>query len=604
MCVLLGKVARWHRDLRRLHQMPIQLLSSQVIDQIAAGEVVERPASAVKELVENAIDAGATRLVIEIEEGGRDLLRIQDDGHGIPHEELALAVTAHATSKIGGIADLERVSTLGFRGEALAAIGSVSRLSLTSKPASQSSAGRIEVNSGLIAGPMPAAGKCGTCVEVRNLFGSIPARRKFLKSAGAEAARIVEVVLAAALPRPEVSFEVTSGGRTLLRLNRAAGLRARTIDALGDELDPHLLTVSGVAVGDSGESVSVDGFVGTPDTARGSSKWLRIYMNGRPIIDRSLQHAVREGFRGLIEPGAFPVAVLFVACPPSLVDVNVHPAKTEVRFRQPSLMHRLVHAAVRDALAVSDIVPVLSPRQMTWGGVNATAAPLPFAASVLANSPAEAAASTTDSLSLSAIAAGRLLQVNRTWLVFEEAGALVVVDQHALHERVLFEEFLARVQQGDLESQPLLVPQIFAADAAAIERVEAMGALLLRLGIDLRQASPRSLALHAVPTLLASRGVDALDFAKSLVENESSAGARLGDSASATGSEVEAALAEVLDMMACKAAVKAGDTLTASEASALLARRVDVERSSRCPHGRPTSMRIPLVELERRFGRR
>ena len=635
--------------------MPIRRLAPSVVNQIAAGEVVERPASVVKEVLENAFDAGARRVDIEITGGGRDFIRIADDGAGIPADELALAVEAHATSKIESVADLEKVSTMGFRGEALASIASVSRFALESRTQNSDEAWRIEVTDGVIGSPAPTAGPPGTRVEVRNLFHTVPARRRFLKSETAESARIAEVVRLLALARPTIGFRLVSNGRCLLDLPATDDPRRRIVGVLGEELDGRLIEVRGeIGSPADGTLTSVWGLVGLPETARPTAKNQRFILNGRAITDRSLSHALKEGFRGLVEPGRHPVGVCYLEMNPARVDVNVHPAKTEVRFREARPLHGLVRHAVQEALQEADLVRNLtlktkgdpsadesmasgratiahrmpplgsgsgvggaspsspsSPfstsssswfreerevaRSRTASGVNLDRireaigdVPMPNAAP---RQPITSAAEVLPTL----VGSDAVLQVHQSFLVTQDAEGLVIIDQHALHERVMFEKLHDRCAAGPLESQRQLVPIVFDADPASIAALESLAPLLVRLGIDATAAGPRGVAIHGFPTLLLTRRVDPGPFLSELLERAAQGEIDRDDH--------EAALADVLDVMSCKAAVKAGDRLGEREIAELLAMRDRIDREGSCPHGRPTHLRIPIAELERRFGR-
>lgn len=640
----------------------IRILPPELVNQIAAGEVVERPASVVKELIENAIDSGARRIGVRIEGGGRDLIEVIDDGAGIPAEELVLAVTSHATSKIRSSEDLGAISTLGFRGEALASIGSVSRLEIVSRPRGQSDAARILVAGGVLEGPAPAAGAVGTLVRVSTLFFNVPARRKFLKSEAAEAGRVTELIETMALVHPEVSFRLDSGSRRVLDLPAAADRRGRVNDLLGPDVKDELLEVDARGGAEGGSAISVWGVVARPSAARATGRHQRLYVNGRWVTDRSLLHAIKEAFRGVIDPSRHPVAVLQIDVEPSEVDVNVHPAKTEVRFRQPSAVYSFLLRAVRSTLRAADLVPMFgldsasggeetpSPAGSggrSWSGgagdsIRGPGAPrragFDFtsleaqlarregldpsytgattqktgateektgatadgalersdgagATIVEAREPPESALPTL-------LRAGAVLQVHQSYLIMEDAEGVVVIDQHALHERVLYEQLFERVMRGGLERQMLLAPLMVETGPRAAERVEALSPLLARLGFEATSAGPRTVAVHAVPSFLASRRVDAGEFLFELLERDD-----VREEPGRDGLGNEAAIHRIIDMMACKAAVKAGERLTAEEIARLLAAREHVERSTNCPHGRPTSLRIPLREIEKRFGR-
>jgi DNA mismatch repair protein MutL len=595
--------------------MPIRLLPPELVNQIAAGEVVERPASVVKELVENALDAGAARVSVELEGGGADLIRVSDDGGGIAAEDLLLAVTAHATSKIASFDDLEAVASYGFRGEALASIGSVAQLRIASRRAGDAHAHAIEVDGGLVSGPRPAAGAPGTVVEVRTLFRNVPARRKFLRSQAAETGRVHDAIDSIALGAPGIGFRLSSDGRTIVDLP-PQDERARCVQVLGAGLAPELLDLSfELEAPELHGPIRISGVVGTPAAAKASARNQWLLINGRSIEDRSLQHAVREAFRGLMDPSVHPVYALFIELDPRAVDMNVHPAKTEVRLRFPSLVHRAVRRAVAQALerrglVVTERFPSVEHSEPTL--------PLPlgvgqrtivhadggiaWAPTMEATEPAPARASATmhgasDAAPLRAVescAPVRFMQVDRAWLVVEEGDGLTVIDQHALHERVMFEDLKARIERNPLERQRMLVPELVDCGAGAIERIEALAPILDRLGLECTPSGSRTIAVHSMPSFLVERGVGAQEFLVSIAASD----LRADDPRAA-----EAALSEVLDLMACKGAVKAGDRLTNAEIAALLARRSTIDRPDRCPHGRPTAFRLTTADLERRFGR-
>ena len=621
-------------------RMRIRRLPPALVNQIAAGEVVERPASVVKELLENAFDAGATRVDVEIAGGGRDLIRVADDGRGIDPEDLPLAVESHATSKVIEASDLESISTMGFRGEALASIASVGRFTIESRVADHEEAWRLEVEDAVRGEPTPTSGPVGTRVEVRHLFESIPARRRFLKSETAEATRVAEVVRTLALTRPTVSFKLVSGGRTLVDLPASDDPTRRILGVLGNELEGRVLQVRG-EIGDAADDTLVTcwGLVGVPETARPTSRQQRFVLNGRAIHDRSLSHALKEGFRGLVEPGRHPVGVIHLEMSPTRVDVNVHPAKTEVRFRDARPLHGLVRRAVRAALVEADLArdlpignDVATPSRPS-GGIESPPGDLEASTPARARRGGEGGSITAPrnrgaaSPSVEALRAAiapdleatpkpvdadtpfpvasevlptlvgsdAVLQVHDSFLVTQDEEGIVIIDQHALHERVMFETLSRRIGQGDLESQRQLVPEIFEADPGQVEAVELIEPLLKRLGIEVTLAGPRSIAIHAFPSLLLTRRVEATPFVSELLERVAAGELDREDE--------EAALADVLDMMSCKAAVKAGDRLRETEIAELLRMRDRIDRGASCPHGRPTHLRIPIPELERRFGR-
>jgi DNA mismatch repair protein MutL len=508
--------------------------------------------------------------------------------------------------------DLAAIHTFGFRGEALASIASVSRFRMQSCLRGAKSGAEIEVEGGAIRPVRPAPARPGTVVEVRTLFFNVPARRKFLKSDAAETARVTETVEALALAHPTVSFELRSNGRRLLDLPATAEPAKRTLDVLGAELAPELLEFE-ERFPELGGLV-VRGFAGKPGIARPSSRAIRIHLNGRPIMDRTVLHAVREAYRGLVDPARTPTVALILELDPREVDVNVHPAKSEVRFRSQSAVHSAVRKAIERTLRAANLVPSFVPDALRapaepYAGPRA---PL-FGSGFAAQRSDEDARGGVDFSAFAALATGLAepkpdgatdepvlagefpyIQLLNGFVVTEDADGIVIVDQHALHERAMFAAFLERMDRGPLESQRLLVPIVLERSAREVEILGEIAPLLARLGVEARPFGPRSVAVEAVPTLLHSRNADAGAFMGDLLEKAVEHGSLVS---------LEAALHEIVDMMACKAAVKAGDSLSPTEIRSLLAMRESIERSTACPHGRPTSIRIARGELERRFGR-
>jgi len=572
----------------------IRTLSPLLINQIAAGEVVDRPASVVKELVENALDAGSTRIDIQLEHGGKDLIRVSDNGCGIAPDELSLAVASHATSKISNEVDLAAIASLGFRGEAVASVGSVSHLTITSRRDEDESAMQIIVDGGDVSKPKPIAASVGTRVEVRRLFYNTPARRKFLKSDGAETTRVRDVVQRLAGSHHETGFTLTSGDRTILVYTPGSSTQ-RLLDIFGGELAGEMLELSGEIDG-----VRLWGLAGKPEVARPTSRYLRVHVNGRSISDSSMTHAVKEAYRGLIEPNRWPTAAIFIEMDPALVDVNVHPQKSEVRFRDRDLMWRLVNKTVSSRLLEEEFVPLYNPKESyqhrTTGQQRAFGTGLSPSFPVDETRQAVAGIELTHPTPMPTIlASDDVLQVHKCFLVMQDEQGLLIIDQHALHERVTFEELKERMAEGDLESQKLLIPESFPVDSAWLDSIETHAALFKKLGIDISPSGPASISVYALPTLLLSRNVDGTEFICDLLD-------KLGSN-NLPATEEEA-LSEILDMMSCKAAIKAGDQLTQQELKDLLSKRREIERASNCPHGRPTTMRLSIEELEQRFGRR
>ncbi|MEM1109115.1 MAG: DNA mismatch repair endonuclease MutL [Planctomycetota bacterium] len=625
--------------------MPIRKLSPLLVNQIAAGEVIERPASVVKELVENCLDAGATRIDIAIEEGGQKLIRIADDGHGIPPEELPLALTQHATSKLETAEQLAAIETLGFRGEALASIASVSRLRLSSRTKNDDSGHVIEQAGDELTPPRPAGMAPGTVIEVRDLFFNTPARRKFMRTAATEFGHIADTVNRTAMVHPEVGFTLTHNGRKSIDLPANDDQRQRCVNILGKELEPALLEFEHKDPRNQEGGLTparVWGLAGEPSIARSSTKFQYLCVNGRPVKDRNLAHAVKEAYRGLIAPDKQPVAVVFVELDPTQVDVNVHPTKAEVRFSRPSQVHGLVLSQVRQRLLATDLVPNASlDKASSWNKSFNTGGepdaesnkPTPNAFvdyfkqmdpkqkgfvyeevrremvenDIFADAPAQPVAESFVPKS----EVTPVLQFHNSYVVThddtpgQEPG-LLIVDQHALHERIMFEELRQRilVAGGSLESQRLLMPAVIDADTKRQALLDDIGPLLGRLGIEAEPIGPGAVGIQAFPSLLFERGVDPVAFMNEVLDK-----AEAGDFSStdlrpeADVDTAEAALHEMLDMMSCKAAVKAGDKLSDAELTALLAKRDEIERSSSCPHGRPTTVRLSLKDLEKQFHR-
>jgi DNA mismatch repair protein MutL len=637
----------------------IRVLPPALVSRIAAGECIERPASVVKELVENALDAGAGRIDIDIADGGRARIQVTDDGCGMDAEDLALSVRQHATSKLHDDEDLFRIRTLGFRGEALASIGAVARMRIVSRRKENEVGAEIRVEGGQITGPRPCAAPPGTTVEVRDLFYSVPARRKFLRTNQTEVGHITEQFARIALAHPQVAFTLRNQERVTYRLEATSDRRQRIADFYGEELARVLLPVRR-----EGHGVLVEGLVAPPAESRASGKWEYVFVNGRYVRDRFVSHAVREAYRSLIDPTRFPVVFLFLTVEPEAVDVNVHPMKVEVRWRDSNYVHGQVLAALRDKFLTSRLDHTLEPTRddeayrervraamvdffthaprVEPAGVRSEpsqvrseptdrpasraghfagrpeAVPIPRSAMTNAGTaealprvsddldraseiverhppaaPADVSTGTGTAPSLAGTPAVRAIQIHNSYLVAETDDGLMIVDQHALHERILYEELRRRVAMGRLESQRLLIPEIVRVPADRLEALETHQDLLARLGIELAAAGPQSVALHAFPTLL--ERIDVTGFVRDLLDRLAEHGAH---------PDPDTLLHDLLDMMACKAAVKAGDPLTSDEIDTLLQRCQLAERSSHCPHGRPTTLRLSLRDLERQFHRR
>lgn len=662
----------------------IAVLPPNLVNRIAAGECVERPSSVVKELVENALDAGATFVQVNILDGGRDLIQVLDDGVGMDADDLRLCIHPHATSKIRADDDLFNIHTMGFRGEALPSIGSISRLRIVSRTRDNDAGHVVTVDAGALQGPAPAAAPVGTSVEVRDLFYCVPARRKFLRTNQTEIGHISEQLARIALPHTEVTFTLTHGGRELLNLPTTADRRRRIQDCFAAEIADVLIPIERSVSG-----LRLEGLIAPPKESRGSSKWEYVFVNGRFVRDKFVSHAVREAYRSLIDPSRYPVVFLFITVDPASVDVNVHPTKIEIRWRDSNFVHSQVLAALRDkflsmnldhtlrapavaadahsdgvraamidfftrarpatadltgggfssALPLRHELPAQTGASVARGAVrpsapfdlaetgqgastvalpgvpavypNTTHAGPPDFASPFAGSGSDAASGSVAFREFHAqpapqpgaandtavvdpyVAPRRALQVHSTYIVIETADGMMIIDQHALHERILYEELRRRTTGRPLESQRLLIADIVPTPPDRVEALESHTQTLAKLGIELSAAGPRSVAIQAFPTFL--ERIDRGAFVADLLDVLCEPGAR---------PEGDTLLHRVLDMMACKAAVKAGDPLTAEEIDALLERRVVAERSSHCPHGRPTTLHFSLFELEKQFKRR
>lgn len=592
----------------------IAVLPPAVAARIAAGEVIERPASVVKELIENALDAGARTVEAEIEGGGCDRIRVRDDGCGIPADQLADAFERHATSKLRDEHDLFAVRTLGFRGEALAAIVAAGDVEFVTRPAREAAAAVARYRDGRRERLGSAGAAAGTSVEVRELFAALPARRRFLRAASSEARAVVQVVQAYALARPEVAFRLLVDGRTALATEGSGDVRAAYAALQGEERARVLLAVDGERVAEEA-SARVRGLVGPPSEHRASRRGLFLFANGRAIASRALGHAVEEAYRALLPAGRFPVGILHVEVPPDQVDVNVHPTKAEVRFRHERLVYAAVTTAVREALRRAP-APAWAPTSAgdapAWeaGRVLLGARPAPRVGVALslpapALAPAPLAVDLPDRLAGAAppadappealplgerLPALRALgQVDATYIVAEAPDGLTLVDQHAAHERVLYERIAAARLAGRPERQPLLAPVAVTLSPSQALRVEELASDLAAFGFEVAPADGTAVIVRAVPALLAGR-----DPARALVSylERFEAEARLSGPDRAVAS------------LACRAAVMAGDRLDPEQQRALLRALEQTETPHTCPHGRPTLLHVSSEALARSFGRR
>jgi DNA mismatch repair protein MutL len=556
--------------------MRIRRLPDTLVNKIAAGEVVERPASAVKELVENALDAGARVIGVDLRDGGAALLRVSDDGHGMTAEELPLALERHATSKLARDEDLDAIATLGFRGEALAAICAVSRFTVTSRDREAAEGLRLGGEGGVIGQRLSVPAEIGTTVEVHDLFFNTPARLKFLKAPTTELAASLRMVSQLALAHPGVQFRVTNGGRAALTAPAAADLRQRIGALWGWDTAERLLAVDRVEHG-----VGVAGWASPPDVSRGGRDDIVVIVNGRPVRDPALLQSVLAAYRPLLPRDRFPLVVLAVALAPQDVDVNVHPTKAWVRFRQPRVVQEMVVAALHDTLRTPAVVPAL-------GGERAAT---PSGVSALEGAPAEQHALFREPAApYAATRFGRVLgQVQETFIVATTDDEVFFLDQHVVHERVLFEQIRAQLDAGPLASQALLFPESLDLGPASRALLERWQAPLERLGFAFEAFGGDAVMLRAVPTLL--KGDEPKRLVEAVVEElaDPKAGAPTLDRA--------------LAFVACRAAIKASTPLASEEMERLVADLETTETPYFCPHGRPIVSRVSMVDIRRELKR-
>jgi DNA mismatch repair protein MutL len=573
----------------------IRVLPDLLISQIAAGEVVERPASALKELLENSLDAGARAIAVQLAGGGTKLIKITDDGHGIARDEIKLALARHATSKIGSLEDLERVATLGFRGEALASMAAVSRLTLSSRRAGEQHAWTVTASGAGITRASPAALAAGTSIEVRDLYFNTPARRKFLKSEPTEYAHCEEAFKRVALSRPDAGFSLQHNGRSQWHL-KPQPLAARIGALLGEEFN-----ATAIAMDEASAGLRVTGAIGLPAHARSSRDNQYVFVNGRTVRDKIAAHAIRQAYQDVLHHDRHPSYVLFLEIDPAQVDVNVHPTKTEVRFRDSRGVHQFIFHALNKALAGAT-----AGAEMARGPLMAPASgdfPAPLRQAAMALSAAEPSVfyETLFRQPAPAMPAPEaedaplgyaLAQLSGIYVLAQNRHGLVIVDMHAAHERILYEKLKGLLDQREIPMQPLLVPVTFASEALDVATVEEHGEVLRTIGFDIAAASPRSLIVRAVPAPLAD--ADARSLAGDVLREVRETGA---------SRVLTERRNELLGTMACHAAVRANRKLTVPEMNALLREMEATERSGQCNHGRPTWHQITLVELDKLFMR-
>lgn len=608
----------------------IALLPEVVRNQIAAGEVIERPASVVKELVENSLDAGATRIQVDLEEGGSKLVRVTDDGIGMGKSDLELAFVPHATSKLREVADLDHISSLGFRGEALASMGAIARCSILSREEGAELGWRIENEGGRIRGPVESGCPKGTAIEIRDLFFNTPARRQFLKRKETELGRCLDLIQRAALSHEGVSFVVTHGKNRVFDVESSMDLLARIRRTFGAELAEGLVPVE-ARDGD----LTLHGYVAPPRYSRRDTTRQMFFLNGRNLRDKILIRALKDSYRGFLVDGRQPVAFLSLSMDPAQVDVNVHPTKTEVRFRDPGRVIGFLVHHLRDAVRSTDMstpgesmIETMRRRETRQGGLHGSL----FPSSSDSSSPVRGGSSTgftdvprsggaresievyevpgkafepgtpaasspptgpnEDTISPTA----PVLQVARTFLIREihdEQGGFEIIDQHALHERINFEALKKEVEEGEVEMQRFLVPEVVTVSRDEIQKISPHLESLKTIGIEVEVFGEDSLAVHGVPVRL--RRPEPESLVREILRSLSSTG---------KAPTIRDVLEEVLHSAACRSSVMAGDELTQEEIRSLLASGIHGETDQTCPHARPTRVRFTLADLEKAFHRR
>ena len=597
----------------------IMVLDRNMINMIAAGEVIDRPASVVKELLENSIDAGSTKITINLEDGGRKLISITDNGGGMDADDLAVAFEAHATSKLKTEADLLNISTMGFRGEALASIGAIANVSIVSRVGDAIEANKIEIDCGQQSPVRPTSSDYGTTIEVRDLFYKLPGRKKFLRTANTEMGHISEQFIRIALANCGIDMTLIHNNRELHRLTSGHDIAQRINHLFPRQLD------SLIAIHSNEKNLTLTGLIGRGEHARVNSKYQYTFLNGRYIRDKFISHAIKEAYRGVVEPGKFPVVFLFLKMPCHNYDVNVHPTKIEVRFDNSNLLHSQVLAVLRQKLLSLDLD--VKAQLKTPNGSDTDFAADNTAKHGIAQAIGEffqnnrPITGSQQRLSFSDYGKGsdnfipsrresfyepsrrpevdpgsrKYLQLHDSFIVAQTDDGFIIIDQHALHERIIYENLCRKItasQDKGLESQKLLIPESFEVTQAQSELLKTNSELLKTLGIEIESFGPDAMAVQAFPTLLSK--VNPVEFMQDLID-------MLSESAIAV--DAERLLHKILDMAACKAAIKAGQPLSEAEIQQLLADKSALQRASRCPHGRPTTITFTLTDLEKQFKR-
>jgi DNA mismatch repair protein MutL len=584
--------------------MPIQQLPSHLINQIAAGEVVERPASVVKELVENSLDAGASSVQVDIDAGGQKLIRIRDNGAGIPKDEISLALSRHATSKISSLDDLEAVVSLGFRGEALPSIASVARLTLCSKVRNDESAWQVDVENGEVSEPKPAAHPNGTSIEVHDLFFNTPARRRFLRTERTEFGHIEKWIRRLALSRPDVAFTLTHNRRTVLQIGAAdseSERLARISKICGEAFAGQAIYLEHVT-----EGIALSGWVGLPTFNRSQPDMQYWFVNGRSISDKTLSHAARHAYRDVLFHGRYPAYVLSLTMDPKGVDANAHPAKHEVRFRDGRRVHGVVSQAVEVALqdtrpgghpvvsAPAHVSNLYNQSAMALSGSHqpgsgAVRESLAAYRALSGSTPVAAMNPETGQAQIPPLGFA-VAQIAGVYVLSENSDGLVIVDMHAAHERILYEKLKRGYDDKAVVRQPLLVPTAVAVAESEADLVEQHKEMLEGLGLVIDRAGPTSLVVREVPALL--KNSDAEGLLRDVLSDIAEAG---------RSNRVEDACHDFLATMACHTSIRANRQLTLEEMNALLREMETTDRADQCNHGRPTWTTITMAELDRLF---
>ncbi|NJM29954.1 MAG: DNA mismatch repair endonuclease MutL [Rhizobiales bacterium] len=571
--------------------MRIRRLSESTINRIAAGEVVERPASVVKELVENAIDAGASTIAVAFRGGGKTLIRVVDDGFGIERGDMALAIERHATSKLSDD-DLIDIRSLGFRGEALPSIGSVSRMTIASRAKGALEAFILGVEGGSVSQTAPAALARGTEIEVRDLFFAVPARLKFLKAERSETTEAADVVRRLALAHPAIGFSFASEERVLIDVPAAQGFEARIAKLLGGDFVANARALSA-----SREDVGIEGYAGLPTFSQAQAARQFAFVNGRPVRDKLIAGAIRGAYADLMPRGRFPSVILMLTCRPDRVDVNVHPAKAEVRFRDSGMVRGLIVSAIREALAAgtpkADATLARAAAQSFRPWPPQPAGFEEKQAAFMMDMPPLAPAAAFEMPDASHPLGAARAQLHNAYIVAQSPDGMILVDQHAAHERLVYERLKQERQGRGIATQPLLVPEVVDVDPVARERLDAARGMLAEAGVVLEAFGDGAVLVREFPAALAGGSISAIvcDLADELAEPEQ-------------GTGVEERINHVLATMACHHSVRAGRSLRPDEMNALLREMEATPNSGQCNHGRPTFIELKLPDIERLFGRR